>query len=188
MAITILTFKKSIIRFGLLVVCNLLINNSYATTSDSQIKTLVEFFSFNCSHCANVNDKLDEFISKNHIKYLDINIDSSADATKAMIMYYIAIDAGVGVEFKKMYFKAVSRGMAAYSDEVLDYVLKQLNNANMSRLMHSKTEQALIKQKLNYAQQLINTYHIRATPSFLINQSTLLEGEDVITSLMDTAS
>lgn len=159
-------------------------NVNASNVNSNKIRTLVEFFSFTCSHCANVNDKLNRYIASNHIKYLDINIDNSPDAINTTIMYYIAIDAGIGVKFKSMYFKAVSTGMTAYSNDTLSYVVKQLNNSTMMQLLHSKSEQEKVKQKMNYAKELMSIYKIRTTPTFLINQTTLLEGEDVINSLI----
>ena len=151
----------------------------------TEIKSLVEFFSFTCSHCANINTKLNQYVADHKIKYLDINIDNNPQAVDTNIMYYIAIDAGVGEQFKQTYFKAVSSGMEAYSPSTLLYVTTQVQNATMKRLMRSTVEQEHIKQKLNYTLDLINTYHIQATPTFLINQTTLLEGEDIINSLIE---
>ena len=167
----------------LIILC--IFNVNASDINNNKVRTLVEFFSFTCRHCANVNDKLNQYIASNHIKYLDINIDNSPDAINTTIMYYLAIDAGVGVKFKDMYFKAVSMGMPAYSNDTLVYVVKQLDNSTMAKLLHSKSEQERLKQKMNYAKDLMRTYKIRATPTFLINQTTLLEGEDVINSIGD---
>lgn len=144
----------------------------------SEIKTLVEFFSYNCSHCGEIDAKLNSYIAKNKIKYLAVNIDNSPAALTTNIMYYIAIDAGVGEQFKAAYFKSVSKGMPAYTSSTLNYVVTQVQNDTMKKLMRSKTEQQRIKQKLLYAQSLLETYKVRAAPSFLINQTTLLEGAD----------
>ena len=151
----------------------------------AEIKSVVEFFSFTCSHCASIDPALNQYVVDHKIKYLDINIDNSPQAMNTNIMYYIAIDAGVGDQFKQTYFKAVSSGMEAYSPSTLLYVTKRVQNATMKQLMRSKAEQEHIKQKLNYTMDLINTYHVQVTPTFLINQTTLLEGEDVINSLVE---
>ncbi|MBY0379411.1 MAG: thioredoxin domain-containing protein [Burkholderiales bacterium] len=158
--------------------------NAGALPAKVEIKSIVEFFSFTCSHCANVNYKLNQFVAMHNIKFLDVNIDNSPEALNTTIMYYIAIDAGVGGTFKDAYFKAISTGLPAYSKTTLDYVLTQLNDSKIARLIHSKEEQQKIKLKLKYAQDLINTYNIRATPTFLINQTTVLEGEEVLNSLI----
>jgi len=150
----------------------------------NEIKTLVEFFSYNCSHCASIDARLNSYIAKNRIKYLAVNIDNSPSAMQANIMYYMAVDAGVGEQFKAAYFRAVSKGMPAYASSTLNYVVAQVQNDTMKNLIHSKSEQQHIKQKLLYAQSLLETHKVRAAPSFLINQTTLLEGADVITSLL----
>ena len=159
--------------------------SSMVYAEDNQITNMVEFFSFKCSHCANVNEKLTQYLMQHQIKFLDVIVDRDADALATTIMYYIAEDAGVGTSFKDTYFKAVSAGMAAYSKVTLDYVVKQLNNAAMTQLMRSKAEQKRIKLKINYANELLNQYNIRVTPSFLLNQTTLLDGEDVMDSLIE---
>lgn len=153
--------------------------NCYA----ENVQTLVEFFSFTCKHCANVNDKLEQYIAKNNVKYLDINVDRTDTTLPTNIMYYIALDAGVGTKFKRAYFQAIASGMPAYTTTTLNYVVNQVKTTTMIQLMESKAELEHVKQKLNYANSLMQKYRIQATPTFLINQTVLLEGEDVITSL-----
>lgn len=148
------------------------------------VKTIVEFFSFNCVHCANVNARLDSYIAKNNVKYLDINVDKDPNALATDIMYYIATDAGVGPQFKTSYFKAVNSGMPIYTPSTLQYVTNQVKNPAMKQLMKSHEEKEHIKQKLAYVQSLTNKYNIQVTPTFLINQSTLVEGEDVINNMV----
>ncbi len=149
-----------------------------------EIKTLVEFYSFTCSHCASVNKKLESYIASHNIKYLDVNIDTSDTAMQTSLIYYIAIDAGVGVKFKSAYFNAIASGMPAYSPETLRYVVNQIQTPQLVKLMQDRIEQQKVTQKLNYANSLIAKYKIQATPTFLINQSTLLEGEEVINQLI----
>jgi len=150
----------------------------------NEIKTLVEFFSYNYSHCAAIDNKLNSYIAKNRIKYLAVNIDNSPSAIPANIMYYMAVDAGVGEQFKAAYFRAVSKGMPAYANSTLNHVVSQVQNDTMKNLIHSKSGQQHIKQKLLYAQSLLEIHKVTSAPSFLINQTTLLEGADVITSLI----
>lgn len=152
-------------------------------TFANKIVSMVEFFSFKCGHCASVNTKLSQYVAANNISFLDVNIDREAFNT--MIMYYISTDAGVGVQFKDAYFKAVSYGMEAYSPRTLNYVIGLVQNSTMKKLLKSPKEQQKIKLKMNYVQELINQYVIRATPTFLINQTTILTGEDVINSLIE---
>jgi protein-disulfide isomerase len=164
--------------------CLLLLITRINIAIASEIKTLVEFFSYNCSHCAEIDTRLNNYIARNKIKYLAVNIDNSPAAMPTNIMYYLAVDAGVGEQFKALYFKAVSTGMPVYAGSTLGYVTTQVQNATLKQLMSSKTEKQHLKQKLAYAQDLIETYKVRAVPSFLINQTTLLEGADVINSLL----
>jgi protein-disulfide isomerase len=148
-----------------------------------EIKTLVEFYSFTCSHCASVNKKLETYIASHNIKYLDVNVDTRDEAVPTSLMYYIAIDAGVGSKFKSAYFSAIASGMPAYTSDTLKYVVNQIQNPKLVTLLNDKTEQQKVSQKLQYANSLIAKYHIQVTPTFLINQSTLLEGEEVINQL-----
>lgn len=162
-----------------LLILGLVVMNSYA----EPIKTLVEFFSFKCQHCSDINASLEKFVAKNNIKYLDVNVDNDDRATPTNIMYYIAIDAGIGSQFKSKYFEAVTHGMEEYSSTTLNYVFNQVKTLKMIHLLKSKAEQEHVKQKLIYANNLLSANHVRVTPTFLINQTILLEGTDVINSL-----
>lgn len=153
-------------------------------TNAEPVKTIVEFFSFNCVHCANVNSKLINYVAKNKVKYLDINVDKDLNALATNIMYYLATDAGVGPQFKTSYFKAVNSGMPIYTSSTLQYVTNEVKNSAIEQLMRSPEEKEHIKQKLAYVQSLINKYDIQVTPTFLINQTTLVEGEDVINNMI----
>lgn len=153
-------------------------------TNAEPVKTIVEFFSFNCVHCANVNSKLVKYIAKNKVKYLDINVDKDQNALATDIMYYIATDAGVGPAFKKAYFRAINSGMAIYSPSSLQYVVNEVKTPAMEQLMKSPEEKEHIKQKLAYVQSLTSKYNIQVTPTFLINQTTFVEGEDVINNMV----
>ncbi len=168
-----------------ILVCFILFafNAIASSAENNKIKTIVEFFSFKCVHCASINMKLNQYVATNKIKYLDINIDP--EALNTMILYYIAIDSGVGVEFKNTYFKAVSEGMVAYSSSTLSYVAGLVQNSAMKRLLRLPEEQQKIKLKMNYAQEMLDKYKVRATPTFLIDQTTLLEGEYAINSLIE---
>lgn len=162
-----------------LIILNILVLYSEA----EPITTLVEFFSFKCRHCFEINTKLENFVAKNNIKYLDINVDNDDRAIPTNILYYIAIDAGIGSEFKRQYFEALNNGMKDYSSTTLNYVFNQVKTPKMLQLLKSKLEQEHVKQKLIYANNLLSTYRIQVTPTFLVNQTVLLEGADVIDSL-----
>ena len=75
--------------------------------------------------------------------------------------------------------------MAAYSADTLAYVVGLVKNDAMRHLIISKTERQKIKDKMNYAQSLLSRYKVNETPTFLINKTTLLSGEDVINQLSD---
>ncbi len=129
------------------------INNAMANAAvATRVKTIVEFFSFRCIHCANVNNKLNQYVIAHNVKYLDVNIDISPQALKTTIIYYVAVDAGVGVEFKDTYFKAVLSGMPVYAESTLAYVVNAIKNKTMGSLLKSQIEQQRIKQKLDYVQ------------------------------------
>lgn len=154
------------------------------TSYAEQISSLVEFFSFRCSHCANVNDSLGSYIANHqNVKFFDVNVDSNDAALPTTIMYYVATDAGVGQQFKTNYFAAVANGMPVYQQSTLNYVTKQVMTPELAKLLKSAAERERIKDKVNYANLLLSKYQIQGTPTFLINQSILLEGEAIINSL-----
>ena len=76
-----------------------------------QVTNLIEFFSFNCSHCANVSDKVHNYVNKNSLQFTDISMDISQEALPTTMMFCVAVDAGLGNKFKQAYFSAVSAGM-----------------------------------------------------------------------------
>jgi protein-disulfide isomerase len=157
---------------------------SLASSVDAeQVTNLIEFFSFTCSHCANVNQKVYSYVSKNNIQLTDISMDMSEEALSTTMMFYVAEDAGIGNKFKQAYFGAVSAGMPAYSNTTLNYVVGQIKTAKLTELLNSTSERQRVKDKLQYAAGLINKYQIQVTPTFVINNSTVLEGEEIINQL-----
>ena len=148
-----------------------------------EIKSIVEFFSYTCSHCANVNNKLDSYVATHPVEFFAINTDNGDNAIPTNIAYYVAVDAGVGRQFKSAYFTAVASGMPAYTPQTLNYVINQIKTPTFSNLLKSPDEKEKVKKKLAFANYLSNKYRVQATPTFLINQSTLLEGEAIINSL-----
>ncbi len=153
----------------------------YAQAED--IKSMVEFFSYRCSHCANVDSKLDSYVNKTQINFVAINVDNNDIALPTNIMYNVAVDAGIGQQFKSTYFSAVATGMPAYSPATLSYVVSQVKTPLFEKLLKDPNEKQLIKQKLNYATQLLAKYPVQATPTFLINDNALVQGEDFVNYL-----
>lgn len=157
---------------------------SVVTSSISEpVSSMVEFFSFTCSHCANINNKVHEYITRNNIQFSDISINMSDQELPTTMMFYVADDAGLGWQFKQEYFAAIRNGMPAFNSSTLNYVVMQIKTPKLMSLLSDVSERQRIKNKLIMAAGLINKYHIQGTPSFLINNSTLLEGEDIINQL-----
>lgn len=148
------------------------------------IMSIVEFFSYTCLHCASVNSKLDSYVATNSVEFIAVNTDNGENALPTNIMYYVAVDAGIGGQFKSAYFTAVASGMKAYTPETLNYVVNQVKTPTFSSLLKAPAEKELVKKKLTFANYLLNKYKVQGTPTFLINQSTLLEGEEIINQLI----
>lgn len=165
-------------KVKLLLIC-LIVTGGYA----EQIGSIVEFFSYKCSHCANINLMLDQYVNTHQVKFFAVNVDNTPEAMNANIAYYVAVDAGVGQQFKSTYFAAVANGMPAYTPQTLSFVIHQIQNKQFETLLKDPNEKTKVKTKYNMALELLNTYPIQATPSFLINGNTLLEGEDFVRSL-----
>lgn len=170
--------KILILKLKLIAICLLI-----GVVTAEQITSIVEFFSYKCSHCANVNSALDQYVNSHKVKFFAVNVDNTEEATNANIAYYVAEDAGVGQQFKDTYFAAVANGMPAYSAQTLSLVINKVKNKQFEALLKDPNEKAKIKEKYKLAIQLLNTYPVQATPSFLINGNTLLEGEDFVRSL-----
>lgn len=163
----------------LIILFSSIVFNSYA----EDIKSIIEFFSYRCSHCANVNSKLDSYVNKSKINFLAINVDNNDIAMPTNIMYNVAVDAGIGQQFKSAYFSAVATGMPAYAPATLSYVVNQIKTPLFEKLLKDPNEKQSIKQKLNYAAELLAKYPVQATPTFLINDNALVQGEDFVNYL-----
>lgn len=147
------------------------------------VSSMVEFFSFTCSHCANVNNKVHDYVTRNNIQFSDVSTNMAPNEIQTTMMFYLAEDAGIGWQFKEAYFSAIRSGMTAFSRATLDTVIQQIRTPKLIQLLNDQGERQKIKNKLLLASQLLNKYNIQGTPSFLINNSTLLEGEDIINQL-----
>ncbi len=112
-----------------------------------------------------------------------INVDNNDIAMPTNIMYNIAVDAGIGQQFKSTYFSAVSTGMPAYSPATLNYVVSQISTPLFEKLLKNPSEKQAIKQKLNYTNRLLAKYLVQTTPTFLINDTALVQGEDFVNYL-----
>ncbi len=152
-------------------------------TKAEEIRTLVEFFSYGCSHCASVNVTLSNYVQNKNINFLAVNIDQSEQALPTNIMYLVAEDAGIGFQFQQEYFNAIRNGRIVNSKQTLDDVVSKISTPKFQQLLQDKHERAVIKQKLRLGRELLTKYSVQATPTFLLNGKTLLEGEDIIKSL-----
>jgi thiol-disulfide isomerase/thioredoxin len=148
-----------------------------------EVTSLVEFFSYGCSHCAGVNSTLANYVHNKNIKFIAINVDQSEAALPTNIMYMVAEDAGLGFKFQQEYFNAIRSGMVMNSKQILDYVVSRISTPKYQQLLQDKDERNLIKQKIKLSHELLSKFPVQVTPSFLLNGVTLLEGEDIIKSL-----
>ena len=139
----------------------LLIAGVYA----EQITSIVEFFSYKCSHCANINSALDQYVNSHKVKFFAVNVDNTEAAADTNIAYYVAEDAGIGQQFKNTYFSAVANGMPAYSAQTLSLVINKVKNNRFEALLKDPNEKVRVKEKYNMAVQLLRSYPIQATPS-----------------------
>lgn len=170
--------KVLILNVKLIVVLGL-----FGVVPAEQINSIVEFFSYKCSHCASVNSVLDQYVNSHKVNFFAVNVDNTEEAVNVNVAYYIAVDAGIGQQFKSTYFAAIANGMQPYSAQTLSSVVDRVKNKKFELLLKDNNEKTRVKDKFKLATQLMNTYSVQVTPSFLINGSTLLEGEDFVRSL-----
>jgi len=164
--------NKILILLGTITICNA-----------EEIKSMVEFFSYRCSHCANVNVKLGNYVAQNQVNFIAVNVDNNDIALPTNIMYSIAVDAGVGENFRNTYFQAVATGYTAYAANTLNYVVNQVKTTKFEKLVKDPNEKTKVKQKLAIASQLLSKYQIQSTPTFLINDLSIITGEDFVNYL-----
>lgn len=139
--------------------------------------TIVEVFSFSCSHCYHSENMVKQIISDNSIKYVPVLIVQNNDQLNLSKIYIACMLAGVGWKFRDTYFNAVfNEGYPENSLDTLKYVLNKIGVDIDKIVIQARSK--IVLDKLKFDMQLINKYHISSTPTFIINGKLVVEGEN----------
>lgn len=147
---------------------------------------LTEIFSFTCSHCYNAEEQLEQAASSNKVVFVPVPLydPRNLNEVAAINAYFAAISLGKGMVFRRSYFNAIFvEGDALYSKAALIYTLNQcgLNNKTFFDLAGSRK----ISLNVTNAVNLAIKYNISSTPTFIVNGSSIYEGENGIQQIFN---
>ena len=163
---------RKIIPLLMMVIC------SSKVFAVEPLTSVVEFFSFSCAHCYNAEPNLQQVLTKTNAQYTPVIVPSDGDSIGTAMIYYAAIRKGLGWQFRNTYWKAVATGAKPNAPETIVYVLNQITNNSADILSYAKSQD--IQNKISMDMQLIKKYGINSTPTFLINNQYLVDGEDYL--------
>jgi protein-disulfide isomerase len=153
--------------------------------------TVVEFSSYNCSHCYDFNenalkDFISQYVDTGKVFFNYINIPSNNEASLiAASASYCAADQGKFYEYKDQLF-AYSSANDGFSKENL------INYAQTAGLNVDKFEKCLNSGKFadSYLQDVryANSVNVTGTPTFLINGEKLVSSSELIPTVEEYLS
>lgn len=142
---------------------------------------IAEVFSFNCIHCYNIEPQVQVLRQSQKISYVPLPIYDPRDINQLAVInaYFAAQALGKEPQFRMAYFNAVfNQGMPAYAPETLMSVLTACNLNN--KAFYSLAGSERITRKVQAAASLAVRYQITGTPTFIVNNNQVFEGENAI--------
>ncbi len=147
------------------------------------VKNIVEFMSFGCSHCYQAEPTIRNIVSTSNIKYIPVIIAQSPNEEAISTIYTAAMLSGVGWQFRQNYFDSVFiEGYPAYSPLTVSHVLSKLGVDANSILELAKSTK--VQEKIKLDKELISKYKVNSTPTFIINGTVVLEGDTALNNLL----
>lgn len=142
---------------------------------------VAEVFSFNCIHCYNIEPQVQALRKSQKVSYIPLPIYDPRDINQLAVInaYFTAQALGKEQQFRSAYFNSVFNvGMQAYAPDTLISVLNAcgLNNKAFFALATSKK----ITDKVRDSAAMVVRYQISGTPTFIVNNNQLFEGENAI--------
>ena len=98
------------------------------------------------------------------------------------MVYYACIRKNLGWQFRNAYFQALQDGYPANDPRTVIQVLSQITNKPMDILSYSQSQDVV--DKLNDDKVLIKKFNVTSTPTFVINGSIKLEGDNALDGLL----
>lgn len=165
----------------ILLVNVLLISNVVA----ENVTSIIEFFSFGCPHCYKVEPVLQRIIANKNIKYVPVVMIEDSSQVAVSAIYTACQIKGIGAIFRSTYFNAVFlEGYPAYSPITVNHVLAVIG-ANSKEIV-AMAQSDIVKNKLVFDKYLMNRFQVSSTPTFVINGTNVLEGDNALSSIQIT--
>ena len=142
-----------------------------------QVK-VIEVLSFACPHCYEFNKKLPILTKKYKDKVSWTHYPTGAVGINPIRLYFISVKKNKGKQTKDLLFRAFH-----------DSGIRNLNNNNVILALalelglkedyEKMKNDPLILEKIRFSRLYINKLGIRSTPSFIIENSILVEGANI---------
>jgi protein-disulfide isomerase len=145
--------------------------------------TVVEFSSYNCSHCYDFNetaskDFISQYVDTGKVFFNYINIPSNNEGSLlAASASYCAADQGKFYEYKDQLFTYASAADGFSEENLINYA--QTIGLNMDKFQRCLTNgkfATAYQQDVQYAQSV----NVTGTPTFLINGTKLVSSSELI--------
>ncbi len=166
------------LKTKLIVILFVGITSCYA----ANVQKVIEFFSFTCTHCMAVEPKLQNLLIKTNAKYAPVVVPFNEKEVPVAMVYYACIRKNLGWQFRNAYFQALQDGYPANDPRTVIQVLSQITNKPMDILSYSQSQDVV--DKLNDDKVLIKKFNVTSTPTFVINGSIKLEGDNALDGLL----
>lgn len=148
-----------------------------------KVDNLVEFLSFGCSHCYQAEPTVQKIVSTSSIRYVPIIVAQNPQQEAISGIYTACMLSGIGWQFRQAYFNAVFvEGYPDASPMTVKYVLSKLGVDPNKIIELAKNK--VVTDKLQFDKQMIDRYRVSSTPTFVINGTTVLEGDSALNSLL----
>lgn len=155
----------------------------YNISNAEQVINIVEFFSFGCSHCYQSENTVKQAINNTQAKYVPVVVIQSPEQIAVSSIYTACMLKGIGWQFRDAYFKAVFvDGYPDYSPTTAKHVLETIG-ANVTEIL-SIAQSKVVQDKMSFDIQLIQKYKVSSTPTFVINGTTVLEGDSALNGML----
>lgn len=143
-----------------------------------QLDSIIEFFSFTCMHCYVAEPHLLNVLKKTNAQFMPVFVPHNDNELPTALIYYAAIKAGIGWQFREGYFKAMKSGLPPYTVQTALTVLTSITN-NPKQILDMSTKPEIIN-KINLDKKLIQQYNVSSTPTFIINNQYTLVGDSAL--------
>ena len=139
---------------------------------------VIEVLSFACPHCYDFNKNLPTLTKKYKDKVIWTHYPTGAVGINPILLYFISVKKNKGKQTKDLLFRAFH-----------DSGIRNLNNKNVISALalelglkedyEKMKNDPLILEKIKFSSLYINKLGIRSTPSFIIENSILVEGASI---------